>query len=337
MTNEDHALTGDAIEDAFLRNLGAEDATLSSQGREDSHDETEDLDAEDAELSDADEDEGDVEVTTDDADEATEDAPKVKTARTDLSDDDVISIKIDGEETTVSIQDLKRQYGQHRSNDVRSKELVAQRKQVEEQSLAHRVSLEAGYNRAAEKAKYWDGIDWAAAFKELETPAFNSLRAAAQDAFNELAYFEDGLKSDMEAAKVRTEQEVQSRIQSTIVELAHPDTGIKGFGNELIQELGTYAQEMGVPSERLTDLFHAPILRILHDAVQYRKAQKATKATSPVVKTANKIVKNTVNADTSRRASKPSTSSALQKLARSGSLDDAESAFLASFGSRDRD
>lgn len=329
MTNTDNALSTIDAEDAFLNLWADEDAELSSLENENTHDEDDVDDEEDAELSESDDNDDEVNNEADEDQEADDDEPEDKPKRKVLSDDDVVSVKIDGEETEVSLSDLKRHYGQHRANDLRSKELHREKKTLEDHSHATRIAAETLYNRAAEKAKQWEGIDWVEALKTLDTPSYNELRKLAEKDYSDLNFFHEGLQHEVQRHEARKTEEVTARISATVAELSNPETGIEGFNEPLLRELGNYALSMGVPEDRMQDLFHTPIMRILHDAARYRKAQAATKATTPVKKTATKIVKSTSNSETSRKAAAPKNNSALDKLKRSGSQDDAEQAFLA--------
>nr|WP_042674277.1 hypothetical protein [Methylobacterium sp. B34] len=333
MNNHDDA-SGDDFdaEDAFLKNLVDEDATLSETSAEEHEDEDEDTEVEDAEPSDTEEDEDE---SSNDPDEDDDEEPKPRSARTDLADDDVITLKVDGEETTVSIRDLKRQWGQHRANDHRSKAIAQDRRNLDEASKATIVAADSLYKRAAEKAAVWEKVDWVGALKNLDAESFNALKAEAERDYADVRFYQDGLNAELERSRVWQAQETESRINATVIELSNPETGITGFGNDVLQEIGSFMQKQGVPQDRLVDLFHAPILRMAYDAMQFNKARAVTSTAKPVVKTAKKIVKGNISSETSRNAAKPGNNSAMKRLERSGSQDDAVAAFLSTLGSRD--
>lgn len=212
---------------------------------------------------------------------------------------------------------------------MRSKEILREKKALEDTSQTTRIAAETLYNRAVEKAKAWEGIDWVSALKTLDAESFNALKAEADKDYSDLNFYRDGLQSEVQRYHRRQEQEVQARIQGVVAEISHAETGIPGFNEDLGNKLASYALEMGVPQDRLTDLVHTPIMRILHDAWRYRQSETAKSKTKPVMKTPTKIVKQSSNSETSRRAATPTKSSAMERLKRTGSQDDAADAFLA--------
>jgi hypothetical protein len=156
---------------------------------------------------------------------------------------------------------------------------------------------------------------------------FQALRADAAAAEANVKFFGDELGKLQQANSARQQQAHQEAAQATIKELSDPNTGIKGWGPELYSDLMTFAEGQGVQNARMAT--SAPLLRLLNMAMQWEKADKARKTAEGKVQAAPN--KPTKVLKPGQKTSTGKAQTAMQTLRRSGSLDDATDAFLASF------
>jgi len=320
------------IREEFLKEWGAEDDFLSSPTQEDEDENSDEADniPEDDDLSDGDEDEA-VETEADDAEgepDESDDVPEAKYAE----DTDKIKFKVNGEEHEVSVAEIKRLAGQERAIEHRAKDVVANERKVAE---LHDRAIAAGeemYNRALARYTPWQNFDWAKALKDLPSESYNSLRAEAEDAYRDVTFHGETLDRVTAERRQQTEQvrarELQERSVNVVKELSDPVTGIKDFSEAKLAEIGKYALASGIPAENMPDVFHTPLLKMFEKARLYDLSQ--TVKTTPVVKTAKKIVKQKVNVETTRAASNGSSAKkANAELAAKGGREAAIKAMMA--------
>lgn len=324
----------------FLNEWKTEDAALSSpDDQEDEDPDNSENDAEGAELPDA---EGDDETVDEQSeadgegadDEGDEDVAEARYAE----DTDKIKYRFNGEEVEVSVADIKRLAGQERSLDGRSKDLAENERKVNDSFSKAEALSQALYERALERFKPFENMNWLLQAKEMDSEAFVQLQHLANAHYQDVAFYGEGLQRSVDERRQRDEQAqeaaFQQRALATMEELSNPTTGIKDFNPAKIQEIGNYAQSMGIPADRMRDLVHAPILRILEKARLYDAGQAAK--TTPVVKTPKKIIKQRVNVDTTRAAaSNGKANKAHQKLSQSGGYENAVNAFMADWTTDD--
>lgn len=76
-----------------------------------------------------------------------------------------------------------------------------------------------------------------------------------------------------------SQQQLAAAQRKAAQELSDPNTGIKGFGKELVQKLNATGHDYGFSDEELagTAMADARMIRVLHDAMQFRAMQAKTK------------------------------------------------------------
>lgn len=76
-----------------------------------------------------------------------------------------------------------------------------------------------------------------------------------------------------------SQQQLADAQRKAAQELSDPSTGIKGFGKELVQKLNATGHDYGFSDEELagTAMADARMIRVLHDAMQFRAMQAKTK------------------------------------------------------------
>ena len=95
-----------------------------------------------------------------------------------------------------------------------------------------------------------------------------------------------------------TQKQLADAQRKAAQELADPSTGIKGFGKELVQKLNATGHDYGFSDEELagTAMADARMIRVLHDAMQFRAMQaKAPKVLEKVKAAPQKPAKQTAS------------------------------------------
>ncbi|SPA24576.1 hypothetical protein CBM2637_A150029 [Cupriavidus taiwanensis] len=95
-----------------------------------------------------------------------------------------------------------------------------------------------------------------------------------------------------------SQQQLAAAQRKAAQELSDPNTGIKGFGKELVQKLNATGHDYGFSDEELagTAMADARMIRVLHDAMQFRAMQaKAPKVLEKVKNAPPKPAKQTAS------------------------------------------
>lgn len=297
---------------AFLASLtGAEDDTkrkpdvAATETEEESTDDTQDETSGDAEDN-TESDETDAEPDPDDAE---------------------VDIKVGEETVKAKIKDLKRLYGQEASLTQKSQKVAETLRAAETRYGQAHTALEAMQARAQAAYAPYAALDFIAVAQQMSPEDFQALRADAAAAEANVKFFGDELGKLQQANSTRQQQAHQEAANATIKELSDPEKGIKGWGPELYNDLMTFAEGQGVQNARMAT--SAPLLRLLNMAMQFEKAEKARKTAEGKVQAAPN--KPTKVLKPGQKSSGGKAVTAMAQLRKTGSLEDATEAFLASF------
>lgn len=335
MTDNISLDTVDDGAEALLKswNTDAADAPIRSDEEENRTDESE-VEADDVHESDPSDVETDEEDVSDDQDDATEEQSEETTA-TVADDAHVVKVSVDGVEQEFKVSDLKRLAGQEVSLRRKGEEIASQRKQIETDTAKTVAATEALIQRAMERYKPYENIDWAEAAATMETEDYRALKQVATAAYADLQFLHSELDGHMKARNEANNAKYVEIAKETIKELSDPNTGIAGFSKEYHRELSVYAASLGIPDSFEVLAYPAP-WRVLDKALRWDKQQSAKASTSKVVKTATKVIKSRTNVETTRKASSSSNSTrAMEQLKASGSVEDAANAFLSRWRTED--
>lgn len=322
-STENTALTADTASELFLKQweVAPKAPTKDVEGDKNS---TAPKDAED--------DSDDEEILLDD-DESPEDPkdtdeePKAKNLVED--DESLVKLTVDGQELEVSVKDLKRLYGQEASLTRKSMELATRRKEAEEIGTFHAEGLQRLVQMAEEEYAPYANIDFNIAAKDLTTDEYKALREEAMSKYQKYQFLTQELTQHTTKMQAHNANLMKEQAAATIQELSNPENGIKGWGPKLYEEIGAYAVSKGMRPEVFQNILDAPSLRILHDAYRLDKARSV--ATKKKAAAPQSVLKSTATPD-STRFDTDKAKSAMSKLAKTGSRDDAVSAILAKWG-----
>lgn len=252
--------------------------------------------------------------------------PEEPPAKRVAGEDDEVLVKVDGEEKRVSVKELQRLYGQEASLTRKSQEVATQRKAAEEQGLVAMAVLEKMYQKAAEKAKPYEGIDLFKASRELEPEEFDAIRAEMNRAVEEKKFFEQELNGFL--GKLREQQEAYIRQQAGLAIQALKQN-IPNWNDNLYDEVRTYAVSQGMHPDIVNRVVDPVAITMMHKARLYDLAKaKASSKTQAVAKSAAPKTAKPSAAPVTGTV-KATEKKSLERFAKTGDIEDAVAVMMA--------
>lgn len=318
--------------DAFLTRMkgkGAEGLPIENEAEEDEREPVEDQEDEDQHEETPSEDESESEDTDDEEAEGEDKDEDTKSDKIKSEDDVIVKVKVDGVEHDVPVKDLKRLYGQETALNRKSQEVATQRKQIEETGAKQTVALTKMLERAQERAQPYANLDFLALTKNpnISGDELTALRDEAQKAFDDVNFYSQELDSVYRGAQEQRAQNIRSQAIEAHKVLNDPVRGIDGWSQNLYNDIRTFAITNGLDANFVNEMTDPAAIKLLHKAMQFDKGQKALNTTTKVVKTATKIIKSS-SAENVAKSKPKADQKARDKLARTGSVDDAADLFF---------
>lgn len=264
-------------------------------------------------------------IEEDDEDQDDTEADDDDESETIAGDTAKVEIVVDGKKVTASVKELKRLYGQEQALTRKSQEVAEKRKEADAQHNTNLTAMKALLERANKRYEPYAGIDFLAASKQLDVEEFTALRTAALAAYEDVKFLNgelDKATNDAEAAK---RADYQTRAKACVEALTHPETGLKGWNEDLYKSIGNFAIAQGMKAEDYLQITDPSLIKLLHQAMRYDAAKKVTlkrKAETP------KVIKGKKPSD-GKKFVRGESDAAMSKLRQSGSRQDAADAFLA--------
>ena len=261
------------------------------------------------------------------ADEDAEDAPVAEDDKdeTEVDDGPEVEIKIGEETRKVKVADLTRLYGQEASLTQKSQQLADRRTEADMIHARATQALTKMVTKAEEAWAPYAELDFALLANQMDADTYAQVKADAKVAFDNLTFHRSEMKEVSEAAaKVQAETTQRAAVEC-VKELSDPDKGIKGFGPELYQSMVTYADEAGLPEIRT--ITSPAALRLIHKAMMFDKSQKTAAVVEAKVQKVVNTPKRVLTPTKSDHEEPSSRRAAINRLAKSGDLDDAAAAF----------
>lgn len=210
-----------------------------------------------------------------------------------ITDDTEIEVLVDGQTHQVSLQNLKRLYGQEASLTRKSQETAAQRKEAEQQLSKTNLVLTKMLERAEAKYKPYSEVDMLVASKSLSDEDFAQLRKEANEAETEVKFLReeaDALYKDMQ----NQQQQQMQQAATEAVKVLQND--IPEWSNNLYNDIRSYAITEGLPEQQVNSIVDPSVIKILNKARLYDQAKKVSttkkKATAKKVLRAKKAPPN---------------------------------------------
>jgi uncharacterized coiled-coil protein SlyX len=299
-----------------------EDEDLADEEDEPVEQEEADEGSEEADDTDADpQDEDDAEA--EEADEGgEEEEAKPKKGKV-LDDDAKVKLTVDDEELEVSVKDLKRLYGQEAALTKKSQAVAEQRKTVEEANQKAAAQLDRLHQKAMARWEPYSKIDMLVASKQLDAESFAALRAEATAAYEEVRF----ITQEVDQFVAHTNDQRQKQMKAAAAEsVKYLTDNVTGWNPKTYEDVRQYAVSKGMPEHIVNGVVDKFALEMMYKAMQFDKAKAVV--TKKVNKTPAKVLKTTKTVATS--ANKVDKAAKLkQRLAQSGSTDDAADLFMA--------
>lgn len=306
--------------DAFLtRWEDPEEVSDHEEGANDSSDKPETAEE-------SDDDEEILEVDDDESDTDPDD-PSDDPDATFADDTAKVKLQIDGEEITASVKDLKRLYGQEAALTRKSQEVAAKRKEAEDTGAKHVTALQTLVKKAEERYQPYAGIDFLVASKQLDAEEFAALRSEATKAYEDYKFLTQELDGFTTSQIEKQQSEYQEKAKAAIEALSDPEKGIKGWSQDVYNEIRTFATTNGLPQETMDGITDPAIIKMMWQAMRYDKAKKVATTKTKKATTAKKTLRSKAPSDNSS-FSVGKAGKALDKLRATGDREDAANAFL---------
>lgn len=248
------------------------------------------------------------------------------------ADPDVyVKIKIGDEEHAVPVKELQRLYGQEASLTKKSMEVADRRKAVDDEFAKATMATSSLLERAKARWEPFSKIDFLMASQQLEPEQYVQLRDAAMAAHQDVEYLERHLNGMMGHIKQREQADRSKAAAESIKVLSGPaeQGGIPNWNEKLYDEIRASAiGQYGAPKDVVDQVVEPWAIRIMHDAMLYRRGQSKV-ITKKVNKTPKKVIKTTRTPNSSKGLASDKVSQAQKRLAKSGSDEDAANLFMA--------
>lgn len=330
-TTENTTLTIDDGAEAILKMWEVKDEDATEPSDQSTDEDTEEQDTEEEPETDedaeepSDEDEEETEETDEDEEETEDEDESDDKPKKTLDDNAVVKVKVGEEELDVSVKDLKRLYGQEAALTRKSQAVAAKTKEVEETGAKYMASLAGLLDRARQRAEPFTKVDFLVATKELSSEELKALRDEAQRHFDDVRFLEQEIDSFMGNVQKQRQESLMEQAKECVTVLKKE---IPGWNEKLYDDLRGFAVTQGFDREVINNLVDPVAFKLLHQAYLYNKGQKAV--TTKKNKAPKKVIKTTTAPSVTKEVvGKKEVSKALDRVRRSGSVDDATAAFLA--------
>ncbi len=300
------------IETAFLSNLNGGSKSPPEREEKGADVPEQETPADDADTDDS---KPETEATEDDATPSPEDAE--------------VTVKVGEEEHKVKVKDLTLLYGQEAALTRKSQEVAQARATADAEALKATTALRGMLDRANARWEPYSKLDFLVLAQQVDADTLTQVRADALAAANDVRFLTEELSGVEKTTRESQQATANAEAQATIKALEHPDTGIKGFGPTLYNEIVGYMVQQGFPEARARSVTAEAAIRMAHKAMMFDR--QATSAAAKVEKVVNKATKTMRPGSGHSNQASRSERDALSRLRRSGSREDAADAFLASF------
>jgi hypothetical protein len=325
----DGGLTEDDAANAFLKQF-MKDSPDEDSADEDVKDAQEDKTNNDAEDDSEEETDDSGDESPEDDEDSEEGEDKDEEAQNVIEDDSdaYVKVKVDGEDRTVSVKDLKRLYGQEASLTRKSQEVSKKRKETEEHGATYVAGLTGLLQKAQAKANPYKQIDFLSAAQQLKPEELNALRQEALTAFEEEKYLAEELNTFMGNLKTQRQSQLVEKGREAVKELKRD---IPGWNEKLYNDVRHFAISSGLEVDVVDNLVDASAIKIIYKAMLHDKGKSGV-VTKKKGKMPKKVIKTSKSSGSTTKdliGNKTAASKALKKLEQTGSTDDAAAAFLA--------
>lgn len=296
---------------------------------------TDDDEGSETDPNDTDENESDTEEAEDEESEDDGENDDDDEQPTIAGDEAEVKVTVDGEERTVKVKDLKRLYGQEASLTRKSQEVADARKQAQERNDQASATIDLMLSKAQERFKPYAELDWLVVQQQLEPDEFAALRAEAKHAYEELSFIAQERDNYIDRERTRIKGELENASKEALGAIQNPEhrDHIPEWNEQLYADLRTFAVDAGLPKDDVDMIANSTVLRLLYDAMQYRKGKQV--ATQKKAKAATKPIKSNKKPSDKINSSPDKVRQANDRFRKSGAQEDAIDALLAKWDAQE--
>lgn len=276
----------------------------------------------------------DEDLDLEDDDESTEkDQSDSDSANLEATDDQKVTITVDGETKAVTVKDLKRLYGQEAALTRKSQEVATERKKAETETERYVVAAQKLITKAQERYAPFEKIDWMVAQQRLQPEEFSALRQEAREAHADLTFLNS--ETDDVLKHIQTVKSAE-RAEAAKESIAILERDIPGWNREAYDKVRTYAVEKGMDAEIVNSIIDPNVLKFIHNSMRYEslKAKAALKKTNPKA-APKRVVRPSNGSPQNIGKPKDKAADAIASLRKTGSRDDAVNAFMGRWADSD--
>lgn len=244
-------------------------------------------------------------------------------------DEHLVAIKVGDEDRKVAVKDLKALYDQRESLPAKVKEAEEKVSRANQEGERAVVVLDGLMKRAQERFAPYAKVDFAIAAQRLDEGAYQQLKKDYQEAYAEVNYIQAEADQLLTTIRGNRQAAVQEALKACDTALA-ADPETKGWDQSARKELSDYAVAQGLPKALVETLSDPAAIKLIRKAMAFDRGTKSVKdAVQTVAKTKPKTPIRPGTSDGTSSSSDRARSEAMARLRKSGSMDDAEAAFLA--------
>ena len=236
----------------------------------------EELDSEELEAEDIVEDE-------DEAEDEQEETPDDESEETDEDEEDnnegededpqapqTVTVKVNGEEKEVSVDELTRLYGQEAALTQKSQKVAEERKQLEETEKTYEATLERLMENSKADYEQYANIDWMVAQKQLSDEEFSVLRSEAMKAQKAYQSVTQDVGVYLKDKQANLEAQLKTKTEKTHEVMTEANIG---WSQAKYKEMVSFAISKGMSEEQAASMVDAPLFLIIHQAMQAETAK----------------------------------------------------------------
>ena len=249
------------------------------------------------------------EVSEPEYDEAEADAEAEEYDGEDVEDDteesdepeqpEVYTVKVDGQEYEVTLDELRSGYSRQQHFTKRSQELAEQRKAFEQEVLETRQYRDAYAQQLEQLSNQLQQTtpsepDWSALSQQYEAKELFQMKAEYDRRKEEIARVEQERERIAQQQQAEYQQQMQQHLAAQKTEMLEriPAWRDEGRRNKERLEVIKYAQEViGYTEQEIANASDARAIEMLYKAWQYDKLQKDAPAVKKKVQSAPKVAK----------------------------------------------
>ena len=262
-------------------------------------------------------------------DDGVEDEPEDDEAPSDDPDDVEVDL---GDNAKAKMRDLKDAYKVRETARTNAEEAATARATAQHSNLIARAAIDKALERAKARWEPYANLDFLELSRDesISQADFAAIRKEASEALQDYRFVSEELNGVVKQQSEAQAAATHATAQKTIAALSNPDTGIKGWGQPLYNELVGFAVKSGAPKAAAEGLVDEWAFRALHKAYLYD--QGIAQAREKIEKVVHKPHRVLQSATGTKAAPTSSYKSAMSKLSKTGDVDDAADAFFATMG-----